>query len=301
MQVVNDLGYAPNFGARALAAKRTNTIGAIIPTMENAIFARGLQAFQEELAVHGLTLLVASSLYRPDLEADQIRTLLARGADALLLIGFERPANVYDFLEKRGVPYVVSWAYRADGDVLSVGFDNRQAMKALAERVVSAGHRNIAVVSAVREQNDRARDRVSGVLDAATDAGLEAGRVRIYETPYSIENGAAAMKELMAMRPRPTAVMCSNDVLAVGAIGMAKSLGLTVPDDVSVTGFDDIELARITEPSLTTVHVPHRRMGREAARLIAGLLNGDTDARSLALDTRLVLRRSLGSCSDPGA
>ena len=84
MQAVSDLGYAPNFGARALAAKRTNTFGAIIPTMENAIFARGLQAFQDELREHGVTLLVASSSYSPDQEEEQIRSLVTRGADALL-------------------------------------------------------------------------------------------------------------------------------------------------------------------------------------------------------------------------
>ncbi|MEM9032582.1 MAG: LacI family DNA-binding transcriptional regulator, partial [Pseudomonadota bacterium] len=159
LAVVREIGYAPNFGARALAAKRTNTIGAIIPTMENAIFARGLQAFQEELGQHGFTLLVASSSYRPDYEEEQIRTLLARGADALLLIGFHRPSSAYAFLERRGVPFVVSWAYRQDAQVRSVGFDNRIAMRALARRVVEFGHKRIAIVTAPCDVNDRARER----------------------------------------------------------------------------------------------------------------------------------------------
>jgi len=99
---------------------------------------------------------------------------------------------------------------------------------------------------------------------------------------------------LMAMTPRPTAVMCGNDVLAVGAIGMARTLGLAIPGDVSVTGFDDIELARIVMPSLTTVHVPHREMGRQAARRIAGLLAGERSRQGMELATAIVERESLG-------
>ena len=110
LSAVAELGYSPNFGARALAAKRTNTIGAIIPTMENAIFARALQAFQEELRQNGVTMLVASSSYKPELEAEQIRTLVARGADGLLLIGHQRDPSLYEFLEKQGVPVLVAWS-----------------------------------------------------------------------------------------------------------------------------------------------------------------------------------------------
>jgi len=295
MKVVRETGYAPNFGARALAAKRTNTIGAIIPTMENAIFARGLQAFQEELASHGLTLLVASSSYRPDLEEEQIRTLLARGADALLLIGFERPASSYDLLERRGVPYAVAWSHRDGAGPPAVGFDNKQAMRGLARRVLELGHRRIAMISAPQANNDRAQERVQAVLDTAQEAGLAPAAITVIETPYSVENGAEAMRDLLASATPPTAVMCGNDVLAVGAQGAAQARGLSVPGDISVTGFDDIEIARIVSPALTTVHVPHREMGRQAARLIAGLLEDGADgAKGMRLQTDLVERASLG-------
>ena len=299
LEVVREIGYAPNFGARVLAAKRTNTIGAIIPTMENAIFARGLQAFQEELAVHGLTLLVASSSYRQDVEEEQIRALLARGADALLLIGFHRPAAVYDFLDRRGVPYVVAWAHRAESPIRSVGFDNRRAMQELARHVIGLGHRRLAVITAPTEQNDRARERVEGILDAAREARIDPETIDIREAPYAIENGAWTMNEIMATAPRPTVVMCGNDVLAVGAVRAGLAAGLNVPGDVSVTGFDDIELAQIVEPSLATVHVPHREMGRAAARAVAGMLRGEETGPGEPLRTRMVLRASLGP--PPGA
>lgn len=294
MQAVRDLGYAPNFGARALAAKRTNTFGAIIPTMENAIFARGLQAFQDELGAHGITLLVASSSYRQDSEEDQIRSLVARGADALLLIGFDRTAQIYAFLDQRNIPYVAAWVHSEDTSPISIGFDNRAAMRALANEVIGLGHVSLAMISADREGNDRARERAEGINEAMIENGLDPSQLRIVTTPYSIANGARAFQELMQGHRRPTAVLCGNDVLAAGALQSARAMKLNVPDDISITGFDDIEIAEIVSPSLTTVHVPHREMGRGAARLLLDLRNGVTGKASVELQTTIKWRESLG-------
>jgi LacI family transcriptional regulator len=287
LQAVQDLGYSPNFGARALAAKRTNTVGAVIPTMDNAIFARGLQAFQEGLGRAGITLLVASSSYRPDLEAEQIHTLVARGADALLLIGHDRDPGVYRFLEARGAPVLITWAYDTSAEKPSIGFDNRRAMAALAAQVIGHGHSRLAAISAEQASNDRARERMNGIRDAMQAAGLPPDDLTLIETPYSVENGGKAMARLMARAPRPTAVICGNDVLAVGALQQAQRLGLSVPRDVSITGFDDIELARVVTPRLTTVHVPHRDMGRKAAQILSDMISGKPFARSIALPTEI--------------
>jgi LacI family transcriptional regulator len=294
MQAVRDLGYAPNYGAQILAAKRTNTIGAIIPTMENAIFARGLQAFQEELGRHGQTLLVASSAYRRDLEAEQIRNLVARGADALLLIGHDRLPDAYDFLDRRALPYLVAWTYNPQAPHLSIGFNNRLAMRDLALEVLQRGHRRIAVITAERAFNDRARERVEGIEDALQSYGLDPADLQVIETHYSIDNGAKAFRTLMRGDEPPTAVMCGNDVLAVGALDMARQMGVAVPQGVSITGFDDIELAQISTPRLTTVHVPHREMGRRAAEILIDMLSGKEPGPSTQLQTRIVLRETLG-------
>ncbi len=294
MQAVESLGYVPNFGARAMAAKRTFTIGAIIPTMENAIFARGLQAFQEELHASGYTLLVASSAYRPEVEEEQIRALVARGADGLLLIGHDRDPAIHDYLRRQGVPAMVAWTF-ADGlDRPAIGFDNRAAMARLAAEVLARGHRRIGVISGLRQGNDRARHRVEGVQDAMAAAGLAAAELAVEEAPYEIEHGAAALDRLLTRVPGLTAVICGNDVLATGALRRARERGLAVPGDLSVTGFDDIELARITVPALTTVHVPHREMGRKAARALIEMVEGKNEGTSLELETSLRLRESLG-------
>jgi LacI family transcriptional regulator len=293
MKAVETLGYTPHFGARAMAAKRTYTIGAIVPTMENAIFARGLQAFQEHLNKKGYTLLVSSSAYRPELEAEQIRTLVARGADGLLLIGYDRDPSMYDFLERRGIPTLVAWASQPGRSVASIGFDNCVAMQTLTEHVLAKGHRDIAVISAILEGNDRAAERVRGIRNALRSHGMDPDAVPIIETPYGIETGGDAFETLIKSPRRPTVVMCVNDVLAVGAMQRARDMGLDVPRDISVTGFDDIELARIVTPQLTTVHVPHRTMGRMAAEELVGMVEQKRPGVSRALEISLELRGSL--------
>ena len=294
MSAVRALDYTPNFAARMMAARRTFTIGAIIPTMDNAIFARGLQAFQEALDARGYTMLVASSAYRPEAEEEQIRTLVARGADGLLLIGQDRDAPIYDFLARKEVPALAAWSYAPDGAIPSVGFDNRAAMRALAEAVMDLGHRRLAMISGIGRGNDRARGRIAGLRDAMGARGLDPAALPMIEMPYGIENGADAFARLMGGAERPTAVLCGNDVLAVGALLGAERMGLKVPEDVSVTGFDDIELARIARPALTTVHVPHREMGKTAANVLIDMVENGQSGQSVDLPTHIERRRSLG-------
>jgi LacI family transcriptional regulator len=299
LEAVRALRYSPNFGARAMAARRTNTIGAIIPTMENAIFARGLQAFQDELRQHGFTMLVASTSYSAEIEEEQIKALVSRGADALLLIGHERSAEIYKFLDAQGIPYIATWAFDPAFKRPSVGFDNAAAMQKLATTAIEFGHKQMAMISAETAHNDRAKGRLVGVQNAMKMAGLDPDSLIFAETSYSIENGERAVEQVMQARPRPTVVFCGNDVLAVGALRRAAKLGLNVPGDVSITGFDDLELAQIAQPPLTTVHVPHREMGRRAALALVGMVKDGVPLESLELEANLVLRMTLGPVPVP--
>lgn len=294
MQSVDDLGYTPNFGARVMAARRTFTIGAIIPTMENAIFARGLQAFQEELHNRGYTLLVSSTSYQPDVERDQIRALVARGADGLLLIGYDREPDIYEYLKRQNVPVLIAWAFNKDHNQPSIGFDNRISMCGLADQVIAHGHHHIGFISGITDGNDRAAQRLEGVRDALRKEGRNPADLHVVQTPYDIQNGADALDVLLRSEPRLTAVMCGNDVLAVGALRRAHEQGLDVPADLSITGFDDIELAQIITPNLTTVHVPHREMGRKAATELVEMVEQKSSGVSAELDTFVQLRNSLG-------
>ncbi|PWJ18019.1 LacI family DNA-binding transcriptional regulator [Jannaschia seohaensis] len=291
---VAEIGYSPNFGARALAAKRTDTIGAIVPTLENSVFARGLQAFQTGLVAQGMTLLLASSAYRPDLEAAQIRTLVARGADGLLLIGHERDPALYDFLALHRVPVLVAWVYDPSEPRPSVGFDNKAAMAEMTAAVLAQGHRRLATISGHTRFNDRTRDRVAGVRAAMAAQGLDPATLTVIETPYGIETGARAMADLMTAPHPPTAVICGNDVLALGALRQARAMGLRVPEDVSITGFDDTELSTVADPPLATVSIPHGEMGARAAIMLTEMVRTGAQPDSVALPCVLRLRGSLG-------
>jgi len=295
---IKQLGYTPNFAARSMAAKRTHTIGTIIPTMENAIFARGLQAFQEELHRRRYTLLVSSSAYNSEAEKDQIRTLVARGADGLLLIGHDRDPEIYDYLELQRVPFLVAWSYDETARAPSIGFDNRAAMRVLTEQVILSGHRSIMMISGISHQNDRARMRIAGVKDAMEIHGLDVEAFSPIEVPYDVNEGAGAFVALMERRPKPSVVLCGNDVLAVGAIRGAQQLGLHVPDDISITGFDDIELAQLVSPQLTTVHVPHREMGRMAAEELVAMIEEKRRGISRELEVKIINRASVRSRPD---
>jgi LacI family transcriptional regulator len=295
---VRELGYVPHFGGRALASNRSNTVGAVIPTMENAIFARGLQALEETLSANGITLLVATSHYDVGAEADQVRTLLGRGIDGLVLIGEARPQSTYDLLARSGIPYVLVWNPNGNGPHCSVGFDNRAAARAMTNAVLAGGHRQVAMIAGVTDWNDRASERVAGVRSALSDRGIVLETPYFVEAAYSLEAGAEAVKVMARLNPRPTAIICGNDVLAAGAILGLRELGIVVPDAISVVGYDDIDLAEVATPALTTVHVPHRRMGNAAAELLLGMIGGVEVKRNVMLETSITLRSSLAGAAD---
>ncbi|MEM6306934.1 MAG: LacI family DNA-binding transcriptional regulator, partial [Pseudomonadota bacterium] len=187
LHAVNILGYAPNYAAQAMAAGRTHTIGAVIPTMTNAIFAEGLDAFQKTLGAQGYTLLVATSNYDPKQEEAQIRTLVARGAEALLLIGHARADHVRRFLHTRNMPVVTAWAHDPNGKTPAVGFDNAQAMEHVVDHLYALGHRRLAMITAPKAGNDRVQDRVRGIYRAAQRLGLDAEDIPHETAPYDMD------------------------------------------------------------------------------------------------------------------
>jgi len=191
------------------------------------------------------------------------------------------------------------WSHDPNGALPSIGFDNRAAMGALARHVLELGHRHIAMISGHSAQNDRARGRIDGVRDALRDAGMAAQDLLLEEVPYTVEDGAQALTRLAARSPMPSAVLCGNDVLAAGALRGARHLGLRVPDDISITGFDDLELARVVTPELTTVRVPHAEMGRLAALELVEMIEGKRAGNSHPLAAEVVHRASLGPPPTP--
>jgi LacI family transcriptional regulator len=288
------LGYVPHAGARALKLKRSGTIGAVFPTVDNAIFAKAVDALQRRFDEAGYQLLIATSDYDPQTEERQAIHLLTRGADGLVLCGCGQRPALLQRLRARGVPAVHVMTWPVPPGQVGVGFDNARAMSQAVRYLLDLGHRRIAMLAGVTRDNDRAAARLDGVRQALAAAGVQLTQERFVERRYGIAAARDGLRQLMAVDPPPTAVVCGNDVLAFGALLEAQRLGLAVPQQLSIVGFDDLELASHLNPALTTVHVPAGDMWRQAADRVIAALRGEEVPRETEIEVALVVRASTG-------
>ena len=289
---VRQLGYIPNSAARALSRQRTNNIGAIVPTIDNAIFASSIQALQQRVGDRGYNLLLSVSGYDPQAEYKQVHSLIMSGVEAVSLLGEHRLPETYELLQRAGIPFVNTYTYRPDAPYPCVGFDNRAASARATRHLIQLGHRRIGMIAGITSTNDRAAARLAGVNDAITDAGLPINKAWFVQRPYAVAEGAASLRKIMATSTPPTAILCGNDILAIGALLEAPALGLQVPTDLSIIGFDDLELAAQIRPSLTTIRVPTRAMSRIAADYLLGTLEGQAMPTSTEVSVDLMIRDS---------
>ncbi len=288
------LGYVPDSAGRALASRRTQTVGLVVPTLDHAIFSRFTQTMQTTLAESGYQLLIASHEYNPTLELNGARALIERGVDALVLVGLEHSQALNELLAQSGIPMLATWALDRSGKSLSVGFDNQAASVLAARHLLDLGHREFGVISGFLHHNDRARARVEGVRKALRDAGLKLPAAGIIEQPFTYAGGRDGLRALVALSPRPTAVICGNDLLAIGALIECQAIGLAVPQEISLIGFDNHELASHFAPGLTTINVPAAELGRVSASTIMQLLAGVMINAPVELPIELVVRGSTG-------
>lgn len=293
MRAVDRLGYVAHAGARALSLRRSGTVGAVVPTIDNAIFANGLQAFQRRMAAAGLHVLLAVSDYDPDQEAAQAMALVARGVDGLALTGVAQRPELLARLAQRGLPWVHTGAYPAPAGSACVGFRNREAVMRAVRYLLDLGHRRIAMLAGITADNDRAAERVAGVREALAAAGLGLPPRALVEARYALQPAREGLRHLLAVEPAPTAIVCGNDVLAFGALLECQALGIEVPQALSIVGFDDLEMARQWRPALTTVHVPTERMWTLAAEYLLGRLDGAvSEPVQREIEVELVVRGS---------
>lgn len=267
-------------------------IAAIVPTLDNPIFARALQAMQAVLTAAGHHLLVACSDYQPETELAVLRGLLARGVDGVILVGAQRSAEAWEVLETAEVPVVLTWCEDPRFDAVVV--DNHAAGRMAAEHLIGLGHRRLGVVCGITRLNDRQRARMEGVRDALSNAGLDLPDWRVAEQEFSLGGGRMGCAALLALAEPPTAVVCGIDQLAVGCLVEAQSRGISVPGGLSVVGIDNLEMAAHLSPALTTVHVPTARIGEVAAATMLARLRGERTERRVELPIELVVRQSSG-------
>ena len=290
------LGYVPHAGARALMLGRSATVGALFPTVDNAIFAQAINALQRRLAQDGYHLLIATTDYDPDAEMRQATNLVTRGADALAFCGTGQHPELIRLLERRSLPWVHVMVAAPDDAApgIHVGFDNARAMGQAVRYLLDLGHRRIGMLAGITDHNDRASARLAGTRSALEKAGLSLPPQWCVERRYGLAEARDGLRALLAADPAPTAILCGNDVLAHGAMLEAASLGIRVPQQLSVIGFDDLDMARHLQPALTTLHVPAEEMWRTAAERLLSALSGQVPQANTQISVELVVRDSTG-------
>ncbi len=292
---IQQLNYVPNAAGRALASGRTNTIGCVIPTLDLAIFASSTHAMQLPLVQAGYQLLLASHNYDLAIEFDLVTTLQHRGVDALILVGAKHSPQLWDSLKAWNKPTLLTWS--CDERMPSVGFDNQEIAALATRHLLELGHQKIGMIAGYSRVNDRAEQRVLGFLAQMAQAGIPNCQDWVCEQALNISGGRQGLRLLFALSQRPTALLCSNDLQAIGALLEAQKMGLNVPKDVSICGIDDHELAREIKPGLTTVSLPTSDLGRIAAAQILAVLAGQPIPQKSLLPFELVLRESTAKTS----
>lgn len=288
-QAVN---YIPSRAAGSLVSKRFRAIGALVPTIENAIFAHALHALQARLHTYGYTLLVASTHYNAEREVGELQSLIEHGVDAIVLVGGEHHPGVERLLSSKQMPYVNTWIYDPTSASPCLGLDNKAAMRRMTKYLLDLGHRSFAVLSGITDHNDRAAQRLEGAMAALSEQGITLGPERIVKRPYTIAAGRNALRTIMALPSPPTAVICGNDILAFGAIYECAAAGIKVPEELSITGFDDFEQSAHMTPSLTTVRVPAAEMGVGAADYLISRLENKPTPHHVEFEAELIVRGS---------
>lgn len=294
---IEKLGYVPHGAARALSSSRTLTVGAVIPSLENAIFATTAFVLQQVLDENGYVLVLACSGYDLATELKLTKKLIERGIDALVLVGTQHQPELFSLLSRFQMPYVCAWAFDEGSNLPCVGFDHRRATAKVTTHLLEQGHRDFSIISTSTRDNERARERLAGVVNTLEAAGIRLQPDHIIEKPFSFKDGKEAFTRFMQLQRRPTAVVCLNDVLAIGAISGAYEHGLDVPRDVSITGCEDLEVAASVPPGLTTVRYPTAEMGYHAGKYLIARLKGESTEMPLVFPTELIVR---GTTAPPG-
>ena len=294
-RIIKRIGYIPNAGARSLMLKRTGSIGVIVPTLDNAIFAQGLEEFQRQLSQSGYQMLVASTNYDPEIENQQMRNLLLQGVEGIAMFGSSQKLELIRLLRTRKLPYIHIGTLDTPLNGYAAGFDNKKAIQLGVQYLVQVGHRNFGMIAGKTENNDRARDRVDGVVELLKRNRIFLKKESIIEVPYQIQDARIALKKLLQINPKISAVVCGNDVLAIGALLEAQSQGIKIPHQCSILGFDNLELSRHIQPSLSTIHIDAIGMWSKAAHHLMSQINGiNRLPRKILADVSLVIRDSTG-------
>jgi LacI family transcriptional regulator len=298
-EVIKELDYLPNTQARSLVSGRSRLLGLIVSEITNPFFPELIQGFEDVAVENGYEILIGSTNYDPERMKRCIRRMVERKAEgvAVMTFGIEEP--LLEQLAERKVPLVFVDVGPEKPGISLLHVDYYHGIRQGVQHLAALGHRDMAFISGPLRLHS-AHSRLAAFHRAVQECGIVVDKKRIIEGDHTMEGGMAAAEKLLSGAKRPTAVMCSNDVTAIGVLHEVYRAGLRVPDDLSVIGFDNIHITQMTIPPLTTIQMSCFELARAAVMALRAHVEGTpAPKREYPIETRLVVRESTGF--PPGA
>lgn len=279
-KIAVEMGYSPSAAARALKTKRSRVLGVVLSSVEDPFFSEILQGIEGAVQGSGYSLFIASADRDPARERKIVQAMVERRADGVIICSTSFSSEQSGPLLQYGVPLVVINNQAAEDFRYSIYHDDLDGSRQVTRHLIELGHQRIAYIG--NSASGRTTlDRLTGFRQEMESAGLAIPPEYIYESPEGgPEQGASAARYFLHLSNRPSALVCYNDMLAIGVLRGLQQAGLCVPQDISITGFDNIVFSAYTNPPLTTLDQPKRFIGTEAARLLLELLNSSATDES---------------------
>lgn len=297
-RVVQTMGYHPSSHAQALASGKSQLIGLIISDITNPFFPEIVRSFEEISLRNGFEVIVANTGYNSSRMAHTVRRMIQRKTEGVAVLTTEMEPALVEQLETQKIPVVFLDTGRTGMHASNIKVDYGMGIMEAVEHLVGLGHRRIGYIGGPVKYAS-ARARRSAFLKCLQKYGLSMDDDLIQRGNFKIEGGEDAMERLLAMKGRPTAILAANDLSAIGALHAALHMGLKVPDDVSIVGFDDIDFCQLTQPPLTTIRLSRHVIAEKAFDALASIIQDKSKhGRQYKVETRLVIRNSTGQCPE---
>lgn len=293
VKVIEETGYKPSSIARSLVSKETKLVGLLIPDVSNPFYSELVKGMVEVANKYNYNILLCNSFFHVDKEVEFLRILLEKEVDGIIFMTNEITDEHREFFEKYHKPTITVnrkfWGF----DIPNVDIDNFSAAYDATKYLIELNHRRIAIIRAPESDETAGVERFEGYARALKDAGIPLNESLVKEGNFKALSGYKAMKELLNLNNPPTAVFCVNDEMACGAVKCVMEKGLGVPEDISVMGFDDVPLASMFIPSITTIKQPIYEMGALSMELMYKMIKGeDVEVKTYVLPHQLVVRDS---------
>ena len=300
-RAIRELGYYPNTQARALVSGRTQMFGLIISDIVNPFFPELVKSFEFAAIHRGYEVIVANTDYDSERMSGCVRRMIERKVDGVAIITSEIDSHLLDELSHRRLPIVFLDVGKVKPLISNIKVDYSKGIGEGVRHIVSLGHRRIGFVSGPLTLKS-ARTRRSAFLKCIAACGIGQRQRSVVEGNHKIDGGESAIMQLLSLPQPPTAVLTSNDLTAIGALRAITRVGLRVPQDISVIGFDDIELSRFTQPPLTTIRLSRDELGRKAFTALYEMVSGKHQSgQEIKVSTVLVDRESTALVKVPAS